>query len=180
MELKIEELSKKELKIAELESILRPYTAFWDQWKETKACFLTKKEIAAIECFRDNHNFSVAAENLELTVERVKAIFQRGKLKLSCYAKHYKEWIADKILNDAGVYDHLSQRERFLQTPIFQLGLSDRVRQMVHIFGHTMGDALMELDRKKFSNLRNIGKKAVSELDILFTEHGCSDLFHEE
>jgi hypothetical protein len=69
----------------------------WDEWKETKACFLSKKEILVMEFYETYFKYRSAALELDLFVEPVPEIYNptaaRALRKLEHYYEYYERWL---------------------------------------------------------------------------------------
>jgi hypothetical protein len=69
----------------------------WDKWKETKACFLSQKEILVVEFYEKYFSYRMAALELDLFTELASEIYNptavRALRKLEHYFEYYQRWL---------------------------------------------------------------------------------------
>ncbi len=167
-------------KIYELEEALKPYHEFWDVWILSKGCFLKRREIDVILGFRKHQNFSAVALSLEISHYTAYEVFNRALRRLGYNYKLYRHWIADKMLSESGVYDDMSEVDKFLITPLHYHGLPTTLGYSLSVCGETMGDVLTEYGERDLLRLRNFGKKKLNYLRSFLKQNNCLHLLKKQ
>jgi hypothetical protein len=69
----------------------------WDDWKLSKACFLSRKEILVIEYYSKYYAYKAAAKELDVFVEQTSHAYNskviRALHKLEIYYEYYERWL---------------------------------------------------------------------------------------
>ncbi len=76
-------------------TILNQYQ-HWEEWKLSKACFLSKKEILVIEYYSKYYAYKAAAMELDVFVPQTSIAYNskaiRALHKLEHYYEYYERW----------------------------------------------------------------------------------------
>jgi gamma-glutamylcyclotransferase (GGCT)/AIG2-like uncharacterized protein YtfP len=69
----------------------------WDDWKLSKACFLSRKEILVVEYYRKYYAYRSAAQELDIFVAQTSYAYNykviRALNKLENYYEYYERWL---------------------------------------------------------------------------------------
>lgn len=167
-------------KIRELDEALKPYHEFWDIWILSKGCFLKRSEIDVILQYRKHHDFNAVAHSMKISYYTAYEVFNRALRRLGYNYKLYRHWIADRMLNEAGAYDNMSDLDRFLITPLHYHGLPAKLSNSLSTCGETMGDVLTNYGERDLLRLRNFGKKKLHLLRIFLKQNNCLHLLKKQ
>lgn len=160
-------------KIKDLEDALIPYEEFWDLWIISTGCFLKRKEADVILLYRKHQKFSLVASELGISEFSVREILNRAIRRLGWNHKLYRHWIADRMLEDSGVYDGMSEINKFLIRPLHYHPMPRLLYYSLSSLGETMGDVLKEYGEKDLLKLRNFGKKKLNFLRMFLKQNNC-------
>lgn len=69
----------------------------WDEWKKSSSCFLSKKELLAVEYYQRYYAYRAAALELDVFVSDIQddygAVVVRALNKLENYFEYYQRWM---------------------------------------------------------------------------------------
>lgn len=165
-------------KFRELEEALIPFREFWEEWIHSPACYLSKEEIDIILLSQHYQDFEIVASKIGRTKQGAYMFLQNAIRKLryeSCKIR-YRHWIAERMLEDAGVYEDFTPLEKFLITPTYYFPLSSRLSSGLSSCGETFGEILKDHGEFELLRIRNFGKKSLTELKSFLKKHNAHRL----
>jgi hypothetical protein len=84
------------------------------------------------------------------------------------------------MLSESGVYDDMSEVDKFLITPLHYHGLPTTLGYSLSVCGETMGDVLNKYGERDLLQLRNFGKKKLHLLRSFLKENNCLHLLKKQ
>lgn len=163
-------------KLRQLEQALKPYEEFWDLWIISKGCFLTQREIDSILLYRKYQSFALVADEMGITEFSAREILNRALRRLGYNYQLYRHWIADRMLEQAGVYTGMSDLNKFLITPLHYHRLPTKLHNILSVCGDTMGDILKDFGESDLLRLRSFGRKKLHYLKTFLKKNNCIHL----
>jgi hypothetical protein len=77
--------------------IVNPYAEAWHEWKGSKACFLTKKEIDSIESYLYFGSLNHCSEILNVSLLECSISIREALFKLSWRRNEFEHWKRFKV-----------------------------------------------------------------------------------
>lgn len=149
-----------------------------EEWSLSNNCILTPRQVRIILDYLSLENFKSVSVLNQISITAAKKIYKEGMIILRSHEKIYRHWVADKLLRESGIIVYASERDRFLNAPIHEFNLPERlVRILIALQCESIYD-ILELGKKEIQNLKNVGKISFKRLENLIKENNCEDLWN--
>ena len=160
-----------------MNEVMRPYQIDWDDWIRSDNCFLSGRELEAIRYYQLYRTHRVFAEELHLSPSRISVIFEKAIKKLRYRVHAFRQWVADRVLEKAGLLPELTEKEKFLQAPLHEHKLSTKLYNNLALTGENL-EEIIATGLDNIAEIKGIGKKSVKELIALFEKNNCFELIN--
>lgn len=163
--------------IKELLAVLEPYAYSWKEWTQSRATFLSPKEILLIESFLEtgNHNFSCKA--LGINPAAAQYLLCNSKLRLHIHRHLFESWLTERLLENHGIIYYVSDVDRFLNSPLQFLPINYELRtNLCRLHKTTIRDLLNTYPLGTISAQWYMTELLLQEFIYLLKEYQCLHL----
>ena len=174
-----EDLSGASHKLYKLQKVLDTYLGYWEEWKNSRGCFLSDREVLSIEYYRDHGTHHVLAKELGLSASRVSGIYNHALRRLQNNQHLFRHWIANKIFTQAGLHQQLEGKEEFLMRPMHEHKFSHALYLILSLEAENLSELLQRYNVSALLKLRGFGQRKLQELQTHLEKNGCLQLLRD-
>ncbi|MBI3501413.1 MAG: hypothetical protein HY063_06425 [Bacteroidetes bacterium] len=160
---------------SELRQVISTYD-LWDEWIDSNDCFLRQREKDALLLFLQLRSVTAVARQLRVSIGHISSVLNHTKHRLRWNYKLYRQWIGDKMLEQAGAYDHLSPTDRFLCRPLHYHKMHRLLYYSLRDCGDTLADILEKHSARDLLHRRNFGDKKLFYFRQFLKKNNCLHL----
>src|ERR1700741_2300880 len=164
-------------KVKELTALLKPYMPVWNEWAESGACFLSKKEIRVLQNYLMTGSHTASALEFNMSALNAAAMLNRIMFRLNLNSPKFQNWLTERLLEKHGIIVYESARDKFLSTPLAFLVIQPDLKlQLSYLQEYTMKDILKNYTESKLKINWLFSAEKINELKKLLGENNCLDL----
>ena len=161
-------------------TLMEEYKSHWEDWTNSSACLLSKKEIIVLKNFFDTGSHDLSCLVLNKNKNLINNYFQNGKWILMSSKSDYLFWVTLMEREKEGKLKYESNIERFLNSPVYFLPIKKELKALLILLPYedynSIGKILASYSETKLLETRNWGEKRMVELKALLKENNCLHL----